>query len=57
MPILLKMGEHGGVSHFLKNDYTVRQGVYIYNGILTNSHISKHYNIPYKSIDLLMAAF
>ncbi len=57
MPILLKMGEQGGVSHFLKNDFTVRQGVYIYNGILTNSHISKHYSIPYKNIDLLMAAF
>lgn len=57
MPILLKMGDHGGITNFLKNDYTVRQGVYIYNGILTNSHISKHYDIPYKSIDLLMAAF
>ncbi|NLK80910.1 MAG: alanine dehydrogenase [Bacteroidales bacterium] len=57
MPILLKMGEHEGISHFLKNDYTVRQGVYIYNGILTSSHISKHYDFPYKSIDLLMAAF
>jgi len=57
MPILLKMGEHGGISNFLKNDYTVRQGVYMYNGILTSSHISKHYDIPYKSIDLLMAAF
>jgi alanine dehydrogenase len=57
MPILLKMGEQGGVNHFLKNDFTVRQGVYIYNGILTNSHISKHYSIPYKNIDLLMAAF
>ncbi|MFO7868145.1 MAG: alanine dehydrogenase [Bacteroidales bacterium] len=57
MPILLKMGEQGGVTQFLKNDFTVRQGVYIYNGILTNSHISKHYRIPYKNIDLLMAAF
>ena len=57
MSNLLKMGKHGGISNFLKNDYTVRQGVYMYNGILTSSHISKHYDIPYKSIDLLMAAF
>lgn len=56
-PILLKMGESGGFSNHLKMDVTVRQGVYVYNGILTNSHISKHYDIPYKNIDLLMAAF
>lgn len=57
LPILLKMGETGGISNYLKHDFTTRQGVYLYNGILTNSHISKHFNIPYKNIDLLMAAF
>ncbi|MBK8806852.1 MAG: alanine dehydrogenase [Bacteroidales bacterium] len=57
LPILLRMGEVGGFSSYLKHDFTTRQGVYLYNGILTNSYISKYFNIPYKNIDLLMAAF
>jgi len=57
LPILLKMGEVGGITNYLKHDFTTRQGVYLFNGILTNSYISKYFNIPYKNIDLLMAAF
>lgn len=56
-PILLKMGDSGGFNNHLKLDVTVRQGVYLYSGILTNSHLAKHFDIPYKNIDLLMAAF
>lgn len=56
-PILQKMGNDGGISSFLKGNFAVRQGVYLYNGILTNSFISKRFGIPYKNIDLLMAAF
>jgi alanine dehydrogenase len=56
-PLLRKMGESGGVKQFLKDDKGVRNGVYIFNGILTNNFIGKHFNIPSKDIDLLMAAF
>ena len=56
-PLLLRMGEAGGVQRFLKDDPGVRNGVYIFNGILTNNYIGKHFDIPSKDIDLLMAAF
>jgi alanine dehydrogenase len=56
-PLLLRMGEAGGLKQFLKDDVGVRNGVYIYNGILTNNFIGKHFDIPSKDIDLLMAAF
>jgi len=56
-PILLDLGEKGGVENKLKNDYGVRQGVYLYNGILTNKFIGEYYGISYQDIDLLMAAF
>jgi alanine dehydrogenase len=56
-PLLLRMGEAGGLKQFLKDDAGVRNGVYIYNGILTNNFIGKHFDIPSKDIDLLMAAF
>ncbi len=56
-PLLLKMGEAGGLKQFLKEDAGVRNGVYLFNGILTNNFIGKHFDIPSKDIDLLMAAF
>lgn len=57
VPILLEIGNEGGVESFLKADHGVRQGVYLYNGISTNLGISKHFNLPFQDIDLLMAAF
>ncbi len=56
-PILVTIGNSGGIKPFLKADMGVRQGVYIYNGILTNEQVGSSFNIPYKDIELLMAAF
>lgn len=56
-PILLGLGEEGGIENKLKSDFGVRQGVYLYNGILTNKYIGEYYKIPYQDIELLMAAF
>lgn len=56
-PLLMRMGESGGLKQFLKDDIGVRNGVYIFNGILTNDFIGRHFNIPSRDIDLLMAAF
>lgn len=57
LPLLIQMGESGGLTPFLKDDAGVRNGVYIFNGILTNDFIGKHFGIPSKDIELLMAAF
>jgi alanine dehydrogenase len=56
-PILLDLGEEGGIENKLKNDFGVRQGVYLYNGILTNKIIGEYFGMPYQDIELLMAAF
>lgn len=56
-PILLSLGEEGGIENMLKNNYDLRQGVYLYNGILTNKFIGENFNLPYQDIELLMAAF
>ncbi len=56
-PLLLKIADAGGVQKQLKDDIGLRHGVYIYNGILTNSRIGNYFGIPSKDIDLLMAAF
>lgn len=56
-PILVTVGNSGGFKPFLKDNIGVRNGVYIYNGILTNDYIGNLLGIPSKDIDLLMAAF
>jgi alanine dehydrogenase len=56
-PIILDMGNAGGLKPLLKEKTGVRQGVYIYNGILTNEYIGSRFQLPSKDIDLLMAAF
>jgi alanine dehydrogenase len=55
-PILMSMGENGGVEEMLYKDKSVRRGVYIYKGSITNRYVSDVCNVPYKDLDLLMAA-
>lgn len=56
-PILLNMGEGGGVENMLRRNAGVRKGVYIYKGTLTDQYLGESLKIPYKDIELLMAAF
>lgn len=55
-PILSKMGESGSLTTFIRRDFGFRQGVYIYNGILTNNQIGRYFDLPSKDIELLIAA-
>jgi len=55
--ILVRIGEEGGLINLLKVDRGMRNGVYIFNGILTDAKIGLHFDLNYKDIDLLMAAF
>ncbi len=57
LPVLLEMGNSGGLIPALKGDPGLRHGVYIYNGILTNEFIGNLFGFPSKDLDLLMAAF
>lgn len=56
-PILAAIGEKGGIENILVEDEGLQQGVYLYNGTSTNRFFSEKYNLPYKEISLLMAAF
>ena len=55
--MILNMGQQGRLSTNLKTDAGLRNGVYLYNGILTSSFIGNLYGIPFQDIHLLMAAF
>lgn len=53
---IMNMGEEGGFDSLVRREAGVRNGVYIYNGILTNQYLAEAFNLPYKDINLLMAA-
>lgn len=55
-PILLNIGEEGGVENMLRRDMGVRNGVYLYNGTLTNQVLGEMFKLPFQDINLLMAA-
>jgi alanine dehydrogenase len=57
IPILISIGEIGGINNYIKSSKSFRKGVYMYNGILTNANLAEKFNIPYKDIDLLLAVF
>jgi alanine dehydrogenase len=57
IPILITIGEIGGIDNYIKNSKGFRKGVYVYNGILTSATLAEKFNIPYKDIDLLLAVF
>ncbi len=55
-PILLSFGEEGGMEGMLWADKGVRHGVYLYKGTVTNKFVSDICKLPYRDLDLLMAA-
>jgi alanine dehydrogenase len=55
-PILLEMGEMGGTKEMIKRDPGFRAGVYIYKGKLTSEILGKVFDLPFKNIELLLAA-
>jgi alanine dehydrogenase len=56
-PILVSIGEQGGIANVLKEDSGSRRGVYMFNGIVTNKLLSEKFKLPYQDVDLLMTAF
>jgi alanine dehydrogenase len=56
-PLLQKLADAGGITQLLKNDLGVRDGVYLYNGILTNETLGQKFGILSKDLDLLLSAF
>jgi alanine dehydrogenase len=55
-PILISIGEEGGIDEMLWKNKTVRQGVYMFKGSISNRFVSNVCKLPYKDLDLLMAA-
>ncbi len=56
-PLFQNMADAGGIIHLLKMDPDLRQGVYLFNGILTNETLGQKFGTISKDLDLLISAF
>jgi alanine dehydrogenase len=55
-PLMIDMGTMGGCKEMIKRDPGFRSGVYIYKGKLTSQLLGNVFDLPYKDIELLLAA-
>ncbi len=56
-PLMQSMADAGGITQLLKYDQGVRNGAYLYNGMLTNETLGQKFGIISKDLDLLISAF
>jgi alanine dehydrogenase len=54
---MVRVHNDGGIPISIKKRPGFCNGVYLYNGILTNSHLGSHVGIPSNDINLLLTAF
>lgn len=55
-PFIVNLGMAGSITQLAKENAGYRNGIYIYNGMLTNQFIGNLFDIQYKPIELLLAA-
>lgn len=56
-PLILQISESGGFNRFIWDNPSVRSGIYMLNGNLTNMHIGQRINMNSKDVDLLIGGF
>ena len=57
VPLSMKIGDEGGLENTIRNNHGIQNGVYLYNGTLTNQYLGESLRLPFKDLKLLLAAF
>jgi alanine dehydrogenase len=55
-PILLDIGEFGGLMNMVWNTPGIREALYIYQGNCTNKDLADMFNLPFKDLELLVVS-
>lgn len=55
-PILVDLGELGGLMNVVWRRPGIREALYIYKGYVTNKDLADMFNVPYKDLELLMVS-
>jgi alanine dehydrogenase len=53
-PYLIQIGEAGGIEQAIRHDNGLKNGLYFYHGVLTNSYIANWFNMDHSDINLLI---
>jgi alanine dehydrogenase len=56
MPLLLQAGEEGGFEKLVWHKLHLRNGIYLFNGALTNLYLSQRFDLKYTDLNLLIAS-
>jgi len=56
-PMMLEMADQGGLNSMIRTHEGLRNGVYTYNGSVTNEYLAKTFDLPFKDLNLLLAAW
>ncbi len=56
-PMMIEMAESGGLNNMIRFNEGLRNGIYTYNGSVTNEYLAKTFDLPFKDLNLIMAAF
>ncbi|WP_443937285.1 alanine dehydrogenase [Pedobacter sp. MW01-1-1] len=55
-PILIDIGESGGLTNTIWNHAGLREALYIYQGNVTNKDFADMFNLPFKDLELLVVS-
>jgi alanine dehydrogenase len=56
MPLLLEIGDEGGLEKLIWHKINIRSGIYLFKGALTNIYLSQRFNLKYTDLNLLIAS-
>lgn len=56
MPLLLEIGDEGGLEKLVWHKFNIRSGIYLFKGALTNVYLSQRFNLKYTDLNLLIAS-
>jgi alanine dehydrogenase len=55
-PILIDIGEMGGIMNLIWEKAGIRNAVYLYQGAMTNKDLAQRFNLPHKDLNLLVVS-
>jgi alanine dehydrogenase len=56
MPLLIQVGDMGGLEEIIWQQVHLREGIYLYKGALTDFYISEKYHLKFTDLNLLIAS-
>jgi alanine dehydrogenase len=56
MPLLIQVGDQGGLEEIIWQQLHLREGIYLYKGALTDFYISEKFQLKFTDLNLLIAS-